>query len=61
MNADRIARIAPTVPTGTSTEGRHATHTPEGGQTVQRATLFRAALTKSMAAEARRREIRQGR
>ena len=61
MNAERIAPITPTVPTGSSTDGRHPAHTPQGGQTTQRAQLFRATLTKSMAAEARRRLVRQGR
>ena len=61
MNVQRVARITPTVPTGTSTEGRHPAPTPHGGQASQRADLFRAALTKSMATEARRRQARQGR
>lgn len=61
MNAERIARITPTVPTGTSTDGRRAMQTSQGGQPSQHAQLFRAALSKSMAAEARRRELLQRR
>ena len=61
MSVERVARITPTVPTGTSTDGRHATHTPQGGQASQRAQQFRVALSKSIAAEARRRQARQGR
>ena len=60
MNAERIPPITPTVPTGTSTDGRQAASTPRGGHAAQRAELFRAALSKSLAAEARRREVRLG-
>jgi hypothetical protein len=61
MNVDRVARITPTVPTGTSTEGRQAAHTPWDSQAAPQAQLFRAALSKSIAAEARRQQVRQGR
>ncbi len=61
MNAQRIARITPTVPTGTSTEGRRAAHAPPDAQTSQQAKHFRAMLSKSIATEARRRQVRQGR